>query len=84
MAINTYEGNKQAVLVDMAGGFTNLTFSFPANTEVDDSCSLLFNDKMFVFGGLNEKRQISKVTGCGLKRIGDLDFDFHAGACTLI
>ena len=83
MAINTRKGNKQAVLVDMAGGFTNLTFSFASDTEVYNSCSLLFNDKMFVFGGLDEKRQISQVKNCGLKRIASLDFDFDRGTCAL-
>ena len=68
----------------MAGGFTKLAFSFPADTEVEEACSLLFNDEMYVFGGLYEMRQISKVTGCGLKRIGNLDFYFHAGTCTLM
>ena len=84
MALNTYKGNKQAFLVDMAGGFTNLTFSFASDTEVYNSCSLLFNDKMYIFGGRNEMRQISQVTDCRLKHIGNLDFDFRAGTCTLM
>ena len=67
----------------MAGGFTKLAFSFPSDTEVYLSCSLVFNNKMFVFGGLNEKRQISRVSGCDLVRIGNLDFDFVSGACTI-
>ena len=67
----------------MAGGFTKLAFSFPPVTEVH-ACSLLFNDRMYLFGGANEERQISRVTGCGLKRIGDLNFDFSEGTCTLM
>ena len=39
---------------------------------------------MYVFGGLNEMRQISKVSGCGLERIGNLAFDLSGGACTVI
>ena len=68
----------------MAGGSTKLAFSFPSKTEVFDSCSLLLNDKMYIFGGHNELRQISEVTECGLKRIGTLDFHFLAGACALM
>ena len=83
LAINTYKGNKQAVLVNMAGGFTKLAFSFPSDTDVYNSCSLVFNNKMFVFGGWSVKRQISQVSSCGLVRIGSLDFDFYNGACTI-
>ena len=68
----------------MDGGFTKLAFSFPTDTEVDLSCSLLFNDKMYIFGGRYEKRQISRVKDCGLKRIGNLDFDFLHGTCALM
>ena len=28
-----------------------------------------------------EKIKVSKVIGCGLKRIGDLSYDFYFGAC---
>ena len=68
----------------MAGGFVKLAFSFPSDTEVYNSCSLLFNDKMYIFGGYNEMRQISEIKDCGLKRIGNLEFDFDGGACTVI
>ena len=85
LAINKRKGNRQAVLVDMGGGFTNLdSFSFPSNTEVDHSCSLVFNNSMFLFGGRDQKRQISRVVDCGLKHIGNLDFDFRHGAVTVI
>ena len=84
MAINTYKGKKQAVLVDMYGEFTKLAFSFPTDTEIFYSCSLLFNDKMYVLGGETKRRQISRVTDCGLRRIGNLDFDFNQGACSLM
>ena len=37
-----------------------------------------------MFGGNKEKRQISRVDGCGLKRVGSLAFDFYKGACTTV
>ena len=79
-----YKGKKQAFSIDPSGGYDELNFNFNANTEVDGSCSLVFSNKMFVFGGANEKRQISQVTGCGLERIGTLTFDLRSGACTVI
>ena len=41
---------------------------------------------MLLFGGANEHRQIAKVTAqdCGIKRMGNLPFDFVQGACTVI
>ena len=35
---------------------------------------------MFVFGGKQEPRQISKISDCGLGRVSTLPFDFD-GAC---
>ena len=37
---------------------------------------------MIVFGGDSQKRQISEIDNCALKRIGDLSFDHDSGACT--
>ena len=55
------------------------------DTEVYRSCSATLNGELFVFGGYSEsnnlRKQVSKVKGCGLKRIGDLSYDFYQGAC---
>ena len=68
----------------MAGGFKNLEFSFPSDTGVIYSCSLVFNGVMYVFGGTTpHNRQISRVRGCGLVHIGNLDFSFYDGACSV-
>ena len=82
LAINTRDGNSTAVLVNIAGGFTKLPFTFDIGTEVSDSCSLMWNDNMYVFGGDNNKQQISRVSRCGLELISKLNFDFQSGACT--
>ena len=37
---------------------------------------------MFIFGGANQKHQISKVENCQLKLIGQLSVKFDYGACT--
>ena len=61
----------------------NPTFNFEMgeDTNVDQSCSLVFKDKMYVLGSEDEKYQIAEVTDCGLKRIGDLSFRFVSGSC---
>ena len=45
-----------------------------------------YKNQFYVFGGTTyygeDRRQISKLTGCSLQRIGTLAFDHHDGACT--
>ena len=46
---------------------------------------MTYRNQFFVFGGTNynggDRRQISKISNCGLERIGTLDFDHVNGAC---
>ena len=84
LAINTYKGNKQAVAINSAGGYTTLAFQFDNDTEVDSSCSVQWRNRMIVFGGyddVDKKRQISEVKSCRLTRIGTLAFELIGGAC---
>ena len=87
LAINTFETSKQALSINPNGGHVKLDFNFPGNAEIYMSCSLVFENIMYVFGGGKEARQISQVSlskGCGIERIGDLPFSFDTGACTVI
>ena len=36
---------------------------------------------MFIFGGLDKRRQIGKLNKCQLNNIGQLSFDLRNGAC---
>ena len=56
-------------------------FSLGQNTEVYYSCSLTWHGQFFVFGGNEEKSQISIINGCRLERVGSLDFDQSYGGC---
>ena len=53
------------------------------DTEVFYSCSISWRNQFFVFGGFSPslKRQISKLVGCKLSRVGTLDFDHSYGGC---
>ena len=85
MACNTFNGSNQAFSIDPNSGHVKMDFNFPGNIEIHQSCSVVFNDKMFIFGGKKEHRQIAEVSSkCGIDRIGDLPFDFVTGACTVI
>ena len=54
------------------------------NTEAYNACSIIWKNQFFVFGGLKEKQQISRLSGYKLKRIGQLDFDHVSGACSVM
>ena len=69
-------------ITDLNGRADRIDFSYGENTELEDSCSIVFNGQAYVYGGWEQKRQISTIDGCQLKRIASLDFDFKEGACT--
>ena len=55
-----------------------------ANTTAYYSCSATLNNEMLIFGGTEPgdyTKQISKIIGCRLERIGELPYDFYFGAC---
>ena len=81
LAINTRQADKQAFLINPIGNHTKVDFRFGPATQVWNSCSIQWQNRMVVFGGFNERKQISEVKGCGLTRIGSLAFNFHSGAC---
>ena len=55
-----------------------------SKTEAYQSCSVSWKNRMVVFGGESERRQISLLDDRKLRRIGHLTFDFTFGACTVI
>ena len=57
-------------------------FEFGPGTGVYQSCSIVWKDEIFVFGGRYQSQQISKVQNCQLKLIGQLKVKFNYGACT--
>ena len=59
----------------------NFFFVLGNGTEVYRSCSLTWQNRHFVFGGNNEKTQISMVDDCTLKLVGQLAFHHWSGGC---
>ena len=63
------------MLVDSVGGKEEFKcFEHESTTEASGSCSVNWNNQLFIFGG--KTRQISRLTGYKLKRVGDLSFDY--------
>lgn len=53
-------------------------------TEAWKSCSVQWQNKMHIYGGHKYQRQITRLDGFQLRKIGDLTFDFIFGACSTI
>ena len=54
------------------------------NTEAHTSCLINWQNQWHVFGGRNQMRQISRLNGRRLDRIGDLAFDHYFGSCSMV
>ena len=82
LILNTYKPVNVPVITNAQGREDrNFYFLMGENTEVKYSCALTFRNENYVFGGLDEKRQISKIVNCQLKNIGQLEFDHYYGGC---
>lgn len=82
LALNTYRSNKRAQVIYPLGSSESIAFEFSERTEIEESCSVVWQGVMYIFGGMHLKRQVSKMEGCSLKRISSLDFDLNGGTCT--
>ena len=60
-------------------------FSYEDSTETYGSCSVVFENRMLVFGADSgsdaKQKQITEVKSCSLQKIGELPFKFNNGAC---
>ena len=85
LVLNSGGGWKSAMLMNLAGGQEESTcFQPDDNTAAHGSCSIKWQNQLFIFGGYSEKRQISKLSGSKLERVGTLPFDHWTGACSVM
>ena len=79
------KSNNPPTLLHPNGDFTTTDFNFtiPPLVDVELSCSLVWKDRMFIFGGSSRRRQILEIDNCILKPVGTLQFEFRDGACTV-
>ena len=76
-------GQQEPVITDTSGYVRrNVRFNYEENTEIFNSCGLTWKSRYYVFGGETFQRQISRIDNCALKSVGQLPFNFEAGACT--
>ena len=73
------------MLINSAGEQEELScFKRQDATEAWFSCSVSWKNQLFIFGGYEEKTQISRLIGYKLKHVGDLTFNHHSGACSVM
>ena len=76
---------RPAVVISPNGTKEELNcFKHDSNTEARGSCSINWKNQMIIFGGMHETKQISRLDGFSLFRIGNLDFDHYYGACSVM
>ena len=69
------------LIIDSQGHSKEIGFAYNSKTGAYAACSVIWRGDMFIFGGISQEKQISKVDQCQLKRVGDLPFDMYYGAC---
>ena len=86
LVLNTYKPVNVPLVIHSDGQVdTNIDFTLDPDTSVYQSCSLKFKNQHLIFGGEGiYRRQISRIIGCRLQRVGELPFDLRTGACTTI
>ena len=59
-------------------------FEADENIRLLGSCSVVWQDKVTIFGGFKNRRQVLKLNNLTLERTEDLDFDHVGGGCTVM
>ena len=59
-------------------------FEYDEKTEIYGACSVSWQNKMHLFGGNIEKKQISRLDDFKLTFLKSLSFEHQSGACSVI
>jgi len=85
LILSTFKAANVPVLIDAAASEDNdFNFEIDEWSEVDRSCSLTWQNELYVFGGRSRKTQISKVKSCRLEPVGQLAFEHDYGSCVSV
>ena len=85
LVLNSFRTWKPAMLLNSEGELKELTcFERDDTVEALYSCSINWNNQLFIFGGGSSGRQISRLTGHKLERVGTLSFYQSNGGCSVM
>ena len=82
LILSTFQAASVPILINSAAGADkDFFFDIDEEAQVYESCSLTWQNELYVFGGNSKKTQISRVTSCRLEPVGQLKFDHYLGDC---
>ena len=82
LILNTRSYANVPIITNAAGEVNrNFNFSIDSEAQVYGSCSLTWQNELYVLGGYNTRTQISKMNKCRLEPVGELPFDHYYGDC---
>lgn len=81
LVLNTNGRYNVPLIIDGKGKSKEIEFTYGYDTIAQDACSVVWWGQMYLFGGVQVENQISVVSQCQLKRVGNLPFDMRWGAC---
>ena len=80
--MNTAQTASVPLITNAAGDVDfDFYFSFDDDVEVYKSCSIMWGNEVYVYGGDSQGTQISKITDCRLERVGELALKHRFGDC---
>ena len=85
LVLSTYSRKNVPLVINSEGLLDdNLDFEYLEDTQVHGSCSLTWRGEFYVFGGITMSKQISKLVGCSLNRVGEMKSWLLNGACASV
>ena len=83
LILSTKKKANYPVVLNVKGeSYRPFNFELGNAVTVSWSCSLTWKNNFYIFGGWGDQnKQISKLVGCKMTRLGSLSFDFYAGGC---
>lgn len=72
---------KQPMVIGFNGDYREASFEYGPGTSIYYSCAVEYQNDFFIFGGLNNNYQMSKINGCKLETHVNLPFKFTRGSC---
>ena len=85
LSTDSYGNYRPAILINFDGTQKELGCFDYAGAEAYGSCSINWENQIYIFGGKNQNRQISRLDGFRILRIGVLAFShWSVGACSVM
>ena len=83
--LNSHRGWKPAMFINERGNQQEVAcFEKEGSTDAFYSCGINWQNRLYIFGGWFQRRQISLLSGRKLNRISSLTFDHASSGCSVM